>query len=205
MRLRLVAAALASLVALPAAAQTLDIPSGTYAADRTHTSIVWKVSHLGFSVYTGMIDRAGIDATVELDAQNVAQSTLSVELGSAPALTGHPIEFDPRSIDFNDEIASPMFLNAEAEPISFKSTGIEVTGDTTAKISGELTMNGQSHELVLDTTLNTAKNHPMAGVPAFGITATGVIDRTTFGIDALAGPIGTEVAIEIQAEFFPAE
>lgn len=199
------AAALSGFLVLPAAAQSLDIPSGTYANDRTHTSVVWKVSHMGFSVYTGMFDREGIAATVELDAENVANSTLSVDMSDVSVLTGHTIEYDPRSIDFDEEIASEMFLDLENAPISFKSTGIEVTGDNTARITGDLTLHGQTHEVVLDTTLNSAMDHPMMGTPAFGITATGTIDRTQFGIDTLAGPVGADVAIEIQAEFFPAE
>ena len=199
---RLIAAALVSAIAVPAAANSLDIPSGTYENDRTHTAVVWKINHMGFSTYTGMLDRAGISATVELDADDVSQSALSVDMSQADTVTAHPIEFDPRGIDFDEEIASDMFLNSAEHPISFRSTAIEVTGENTADITGDLTLNGQTNPVVLKATLNQAMEHPMVGVPAFGISATTVIDRTEWGIDALAGPIGTDVTLTIDAEFF---
>jgi len=188
--------------AMPAAAETLDVPSGTYVLDKTHASVVWKVSHLGFSTYTAMFDRAGIDATITLDADDVAKSSLTASVDATAVLTGHPIEADPRGIDFDEEIASDMFLNATAFPVvTFESTGIEVTGEKTAKITGNLTMNDQTHELVLDTTLHGAGDNPMSGTPHLGIAATGVIDRTMYGINTLAGPVGAEVTLEIEGEF----
>lgn len=199
MRLPLLAAVCVALAG-PAAAQSLDIPSGSYNVDKTHASILWKVSHLGYSTYTGMFERSAIDATVELDAEDVANSTLSVTLTGTEVATLHPGEKD-----FNGEIASDMFLNAVEYPdITFESTGIEVTGDNTANITGDLTIRGTTLPLVLETTLNRAANHPMAGTPAFGITAIGEIDRTEFGVTSLAGPVGEMVSVEIQAEFMHA-
>ncbi len=44
--------------------------------------------------------------------------------------------------------------------MTFKSTGIEVTGDTTALNTGDLTLNGVTKEVVLDTTLNQQGTPP---------------------------------------------
>jgi len=200
--MRFTVAACLAVLSFPAHAASLDVPSGTYVPDPTHMSITWKVSHLGFSVYTGMFDRAAIDATIELDAANVANSSLTASVDTDAVRTLHPIDLDPRGVDFNAELASDMFLNAEVQPeITFTSTNIEVTGDNSANITGDLTINGETHPLVLETTLNAAGEHPLAGAPALGITATGVIDRTQYGVTTLAGPIGEEVTIEIQGEF----
>jgi polyisoprenoid-binding protein YceI len=201
--MRLAIAAAATLAfSLPAAAQSLDIPSGTYTNDVTHTSLVWKVSHFGFSTYTGFFERDAVDATVELDAENVANSTLEVTIDGQAVRTLHPVEADPRGTDFDAEIESEMFLNTAANPtITFRSTGIEVTDEDTANIRGELTIGEQTHPVTLETHLNAAANHPMTGAPMFGISARGTIDRTQWGVNSLAGPIGTDVVIEIEAEF----
>ena len=200
--MRLILAAAAVALSFPASAESLDIPSGTYALDRTHAALVWKVNHLGFSTYTGMFDKKAIDATIELDADDVANSSLTATVDGLSVETLHPREFDPRDIAFNDEIQSDMFLNTVAFPeITFKSTGIEITGDNTANIEGELTLNNQTHPFVLETTLNQAAEHPMLGTPAIGISATGTFDRTQFGINTLAGPVSADVTIEIQGEF----
>ncbi|WP_075222036.1 YceI family protein [Acuticoccus yangtzensis] len=193
------AAAVTFGLAAPAMAETLDIPSGTYVNDPTHTSILWKVSHLGFSTYTGSFARGGIAATVELDADDVAQSSLNVTVDGQGVTTGHPNE-----TDFDGEIESAMFMNtAEYPEITFVSTGIEVTGENTAEITGDLTIAGQTHPVTLQATLNQAANHPMAGVPAFGISATGTLNRSQWGNEGLLGPVSDAVSIEIQAEFLP--
>ena len=196
--MRLILAAAASVaLAGSAFAQSLDVPSGTYTVDPSHASVLWKVSHLGFSTYTGMFERSGIDATVDLDAEDVAQSTLSVTLNGQGVRTLHPGEKD-----FDAEIESDMFLNTlETPEIIFETTSIEVTGENTANITGDLTISGQTNPLTLEATLNKAGNHPMSGAPTIGVSATGVVDRTQYGIDSLAGPIGTDVTVEIQAEF----
>ena len=110
--MRLVLAAATSLaLALPATAQSLDVPSGTYTPDPTHTSVIWKISHLGFSEYTGTVARDAIDATIEVDPDDVANSSLDVTINGTEIRTLHPIEADPRSVDFN----------AESSPICFST------------------------------------------------------------------------------------
>ncbi|MEM8852076.1 MAG: YceI family protein [Pseudomonadota bacterium] len=196
--MRLLLAAAASLgLATAASAQTLDVPSGTYVVDPTHTSILWKVNHLGFSNYTGTFARDAIDATITLDASDVANSSVSVTVNGQEVETLHPA-----AKDFNAEIESEMFINSDAHPqITFTSSSIEVTGDNTANITGELTLAGQTHPLVLETTLNGAKDHPMSGNPTIGISATGVVKRSEWGVTSLVGPIGDDVVVEIQGEF----
>jgi polyisoprenoid-binding protein YceI len=200
--MRLVIAAAASLaLALPAAAQSVDVPTGTYESDPTHTSIAWKVSHLGFSDYTGFFARGAVEAVVELDAENVANSTLAVTLQGDEVRTLHPIDLDPRNVDFDEEIASDMFLGTLGMPVvTFRSTGIEVTGENTAIITGDLTIGETTRPLELDTTLNRAANHPVTGMPTLGISATGVVTRSEYGIDTLVGPVGDDVTLEIEAE-----
>jgi polyisoprenoid-binding protein YceI len=201
--MRLVLAAAAALaLAAPASAQSLDMPSGTYVNDVTHSSIVWKVSHLGFSTYTGMFARDAIDATVELDADDVANSSLTVTLDGQAVRTLHPIEADPRGVDFDAEIASDMFLNTVAHPqITYESTDIEVTGEDTARITGDLTIGEVTRPLVLDAELNAAGEHPVTGQPTLGVSAVGTVTRSEYGIDTLVGPVSDDVTVEIEAEF----
>ncbi len=203
MRAHLAAAiALAAVpFAAPASAETLDIPAGTYAVDETHLSVLWKVSHLGLSNYTGQFDPAEIDATIVLDPENVENSTVTVTIPAAAVLTNFPGEKD-----FEAEIASDMFLDAANHPeITFTSTDIEVTGENTAEITGDLTLKGVTLPVTLDVTLNGAMTHPMAGVPALGVSATGSIQRSDHGVTTLVGPVGDTVAILIEAEFLKAD
>ena len=58
---------------------------------------------------------------------------------------------------------SPDFFAAtDDEMVTFASTAIEVTGEKTAKITGDLTLNGVTKPVVLDAVLNQVGDHPMA-------------------------------------------
>ncbi len=52
----------------PASAQTIDVPDGTYVADKAHTNLLWSVSHFGLSHYIGRFD--SIDAKLQLDPKD---------------------------------------------------------------------------------------------------------------------------------------
>ena len=56
-----------------------------------------------------------------------------------------------------DHFMSPDFFGANADSnVTFKSTAIEVTGEKTAKITGDLTLNGVTKSVVLDAALTQA-------------------------------------------------
>lgn len=82
----------------------------------------------------------------------------------------------------------------------FKSTSVTLTGDTTATVSGDLTLHGITAPIVLDATFNGAAFDRLRG-NVIGFSATTQIDRTQFGVSKFSGLLANEVKIEIQAEF----
>ncbi|MER0239721.1 YceI family protein [Fulvimarina sp. MAC8] len=199
MRHILLAAAASTLLFTGAVnAQSIDVPAGTYVNDPNHTNVLWKVSHFGLSTYIGRFDT--MNATLELDPEDVTQSSLNATVD--PASVSVNFEGDK---SFADEISSDQFLNAAEFPeATFVSKSIEVTGDNTGTVTGDLTLHGETHEEVMNVTFNTALNpHPMTDQPAVGFSGEMTIDRTKYGIDYLAGPVASEVTLEIEAEFVP--
>ncbi|MEM6748184.1 MAG: YceI family protein, partial [Pseudomonadota bacterium] len=75
--LLLASAAVLSLGFATASAQ--DVPSGTYALDPTHTTVIWSVSHGGFSFYRGSF--SDVAGSLEWDAEDPTDSELSVAIG----------------------------------------------------------------------------------------------------------------------------
>jgi polyisoprenoid-binding protein YceI len=77
-----------------------------------------------------------------------------------------------------------------------------VTGDDTAKITGDLTMNDVTKSVVLDAVLNKAAAHPFANKPWLGFDATTTLLRSDFGVGnfALAVSDAVEVKISIEAQ-----
>lgn len=194
---RTLVAAAALVIAAPAWAQSIDVPAGTYVNDPTHTNVLWKLPHFGLSTYIGRFN--SISATLQLDSKNPAQSTLEVTVDPKSVDTNYPDE------SFDEEIASEKFLNAGEHPeITFVSKSIEITGENTGTVTGDLTLNGQTHEETMEITFNSSLNpHPMTKKPAVGFSGEMTIDRTKYGVDEFAGPVGTDVELEIEAEFVP--
>ena len=92
--------------------------------------------------------------------------------------------------------------------VSFVSTGIEVTGDNTALITGDLTMNDVTKSVVLETTLNQKAPYPFGpkqGTPTLGLDATTTLLRSDFNLGAFAPAISDEVEVVISLEAWEAE
>lgn len=193
------AAVSAPLMATPAAAQTIGIDAGTYVNDPLHTNVLWKVDHFGLSTYIGRF--GDISATLELDPDDVTRSKLTANVDPASVDTHYPA--DDKS--FDDEIESDMFLAVAKFPAAtFVSKSIEVTGEKTGTVTGDLTLHGKTHEETMDVTFNTVVNpHPVSKLPTVGFSGKMTFDRTKYGIDTFAGPVGKDVTLEIEAEFVP--
>ena len=189
--------------AAPAAAKPapVNVPAGAYTLDKTHSTVVFKVSHLGFSNYTAAF--AAFDAKLNFDP-------------AKPELTTLEATIDPRSltlpappVGFKDELVGPQWLNAAQYPaITFKSTKVEVTGANTAKVTGDFTLHGVTKPVVLDVTFNGGyEGHPMDPNARIGFSATGVFKRSDFGIAyGVPAPgttmgVGDEVSVDIETEF----
>ena len=169
----------------------------TYMLDASHSQIVFSYNHLGFSTTTGMF--SGFEGTIELDAENPSASSVKVSFPAQSLITGWPAR--------EGHFLSEDFFGADANPlVTFTSTAIEVTGDNTGMITGDLTMNGNTKSVVLDATMNQLAVHPMANLPWAGFDATTTLLRSDFDMGQFAPFVGDEIAINISIEaMVPAE
>nr|WP_124087892.1 YceI family protein [Pseudogemmobacter humi] len=167
-----------------------------YALDASHSQILFSYNHLGYSTNWGLF--SGFNGEIQFDAENPAESSVTVSFPADTMLTG----WEARLQHF----MSPDFFDpAKDQTVSFTSTAIEVTGENTAKITGDLTLNGVTKPVVLDTTLNQAGEHPMEKKPWLGFTATTTLVRSEFGLGNFAPFISDEVPVTINIEAAKAE
>lgn len=191
-----------TLAPVVASAQTVsptEMPAGIYAVDPAHASVTFKVSHFGLSNYTARFKH--FDAKIDFDPKDVTKSKVSATIDTLSLETDYPYA-DKK--DFNKEIsAEDKWLNGTKFPtITFVSTKLEKTGETTGKMYGNLTLLGVTKEVVLDVTYNAGyAKHPMSGQPIMGFSATGTVKRTDFGFSTFAPAIGEDVKVIIEAEF----
>jgi polyisoprenoid-binding protein YceI len=184
-----------ALIAALSAAPALAAPEA-YVLDASHSQILFSYSHLGYSTTWGMF--SGFEGNISFDAENPAASGVNVTFPVTTMLTGWQERFD--------HFMSPdFFADAANSTVSFTSTGIEITGETTALITGDLTLNGVTKSVVLDTVLNQKGDHPMAGKPWLGFDATTTLVRSDFNLGLFAPFVGDEVKIQISVEAMKAE
>ena len=176
------------------------MPSGLYKLDKTHASLIWKVSHLGLSDYTARFTNFDVD--LMLDAQDPVRSRVKATIDPTSIKTDYP---NIEKKDFDAQLVNDAgWFNATQFPaITFTSTKVEKTGDSTGQITGNLGFLGVTKPITLDVTFNKALgNHPFANKPAIGFSATGSLKRSDFGMNTYIPQIGDEVEFMIEAEFF---
>jgi polyisoprenoid-binding protein YceI len=198
------AAAIALIVAGPARSDAPQAPAptppaGTYFMDPSHTSVTFKVSHLGFSHYTARFTRA--DAEMEFDPNH--PEAMSVEATIDPT----SLELNTPPKGFHDQLMGEGWFNAAKFPkMTFRSTGVTLTGPHTARVNGDLSLLGVSRPVTLEVTYNGgwAPNNFDPGGARIGFSAHGVLNRSDFGmsngIPAPGSTLGVSDAVEIAIE-----
>ena len=163
-----------------------------YTLDPSHSQVVFSYNHLGFSTTYGMF--SGFEGEIMFDAEDPSASSVNVSMPVMSMFTG----WEKREEHF---MSDDFFGASEGDMVTFTSTGIEVTGDNTANITGDLTMNGVTKSVVLDTTLNQkADAHPMNNKPWLGFDASTTLLRSDFGVDKFAPYVSDEVEVKISIE-----
>lgn len=176
--------------------QPITAASGTYALDASHTIVLARWNHMGFSNPSASFGNA--EGRIVYNAEDVSQSSVEVTLPLS-GLNSFTAAFDEhlRSADFFDAARFPS--------ASFKSTKVEPAGVNKLTVTGDLTIKDKTAPVVLDVTLNGAGPHPMAGKPAIGFDATATIKRTDFGVGAYVPNVSDEVQLSITTEAVAAD
>jgi len=184
------------LAALLSTSATMALAAEKYTLDSSHSQVIFSYDHLGFSTTYGMF--SGFEGEIMFDQENPAASTVSVSMPTKSMFTG----WEQRDGHF---MSDDFFGAQDGDMISFTSTAIELTGEDTALITGDLTMNEVTKSVVLDATLNKTGDHPMAGTAWAGFDATTTLLRSDFNLGAFAPAVGDEVLVMISLEAMKAE
>jgi len=179
------------LVAGPAVAATAAQPmppAGSYTVDKAHTSVTFRVSHLGFSHYTARF--ATVDGKLKFDPANPAAMRIEATIDPAS------LQLNTPPAGFREEILGKDWLNAAAfKTITFKSTKVEKTGANTAKVTGDFTLHGVTKPVTLDVTYNGGWAANAFDGNRVGFSAHGVFKRSAFGVANGLPPPGTNMGV----------
>ena len=199
--LALLVAATAARAQIPAPS-TEPIPKGSYALDKSHASLLFRVDHLGFSTFTGRFTR--YDAQLDFDPARPSTARVNVTI-------------DPRSIasdnapdGFLETLATGKdWLDANEFPeMKFVSRRVEVVSGKDLLVHGELTVRGVTRPLVLTARFNGGyAGHPFDPAARVGFSAQGSFKRSEFGVASGIPAPGTtlgvsdQVKVVLEAEF----
>jgi polyisoprenoid-binding protein YceI len=144
--------------------------SGTYLADPVHSSFGFSVVYAGAGRFRGTLG----DVSATLSA---GDDDLSLE--GAARVESISITEPPQ---FRAHVLGPDFFDADNHPeVTFRSSAIELAGDGSARVEGELTIAGVAKPVVATGTWSEPA--PAAGGLRGALELETVIDRRDFGFD----------------------
>lgn len=183
-----------TLITASGMAQTTE--TNRFTLDREHTNILFYVNHLGFSDMVGRV--MDFDGSFTFDPEKPEESSVQV--------TMKPVSIATSSRGLDSKLQTVDFFDTDRFPLmTFKSTGINVTGSNTADVTGDLTMRGLTRPALLKVRFNKADFHAFTGAYVAGFSATAIIKRSDFGMTIYSPIVGDEARIVIEAEGTNAE
>ena len=149
----------------------LRVPTGTWTIDRAHSSIEFRVKHMMISTVRGRFGEfeGTIEAAPDLRDSKVRGSVEAASIDTnEPSRDGHL-----RSADFFDVEHHPL--------ITFQSSAIEhvVKGDY--RVTGDLSMHGETRPVVFEVTVHGVTVDTQ-GNNRVGLEVRGTISRGQFGL-----------------------
>jgi polyisoprenoid-binding protein YceI len=185
-------------MSVPGAPDASRVTAGSYTVEKTHAQIKWTVNHFGFNDYFGIFGEP--TGTLQLDPANPSSARVSIDIPIGQVATSSK-GLNDHLVRPGKEGAKPDFFDIANHPSAkFESTGVVASG-TTAKINGNLTLNGVSKPVTLDARFVGAGNNPFNKKPTIGFHATTTIKRSDWGMTYAIPLVSDEVRLDISVAF----
>lgn len=180
----------------PGAPEVSRITGGAYEADPNHTLVEWSVDHLGVTPYFGLF--GSITGTLQLNPASPETAKVDVTIPVAQVTTASE-GLTKHLLKPAGESGKPDFFGASPQDARFISTKVEKVGDASAKVTGNLTLNGVTKPVTLDAKFYGAGT--MNGKENVGFEASGSIMRSDFGLGFIVPMVSDTVDLKIAAAF----
>ncbi|MBL0967176.1 MAG: polyisoprenoid-binding protein, partial [Blastomonas sp.] len=163
---------------LPGQKDASRVTAGTYKTDPGHSLIGWEVNHFGFNDYFGIFGDVAGTLTIDPANPNAAKVDVTIPVAkvttASAGLTSHLLRA-------GKDGGKPDFFGPAPADARFVSTKVVASG-MTAKITGNLTLNGVTKEVTLDAEFTGAGANPFNKKETIGFEADTTIKRSDFGI-----------------------
>lgn len=160
-----------------------------YVIDAAHSSVTFKISHLGLSWIHGRFNNFAGKFTI--DSSDPAKSSFTLNI--------KPASVDTNNIGRDGHLKAPDFFNVKQFPVlSFTSTAVKpIEGGL--EVTGDLTMHGETKPVTFTLKGGNKAEFPK-GVQRTGYATELVLKRTDFGVGKPTPALGDDVHIGISFE-----
>jgi polyisoprenoid-binding protein YceI len=169
---------------------SLACAAETYKLDPAHTSIVFRVKHLGVAYVFGRFN--GPTGSFVFDE-------------SAPSKCAIEMQAETKNVDTAVEkrdthLKSPDFFNAGEYPlVSFKSKSVKKLSENTYEVSGDLALLGKTRPITVKANATGAGKDPWGNFRR-GFETSFSIKRSDFGMNFMMGGVSDEVNLTVSLE-----
>jgi polyisoprenoid-binding protein YceI len=175
----------------------LTAQEASWRIDPNHSGAHFAVRHLMISTVRG--EFTGITGTVTYDPKNPARATVEAAIDCSTVNTGvAKRDAQMKTADFFDVAKYPV--------MKFRSKRVDKAGEGKLKVTGDLTINAVTQEVVLDVDGPSESIRDPRGNEKSGLSASTKISRKTFGIvwnevmEAGGVAVADEVTITLDVE-----
>ena len=169
------------------------VQADTLTFEPDHTSVIFQYEHFGLSHPSGKI--MGATGSLTLDRDDLSKSVVDISLDMQTLTTALP--------DFDTLLKGDKYFDIARFPAAtFKSTKVELTGENTANVTGDLTIHGITQSAVLAVTFNKKAFNPAVFKTGYGFSATAHLSRKAFGLGNYEPIVGDDIGLIIDAEVY---
>lgn len=185
---------LGALVLLVGGLGNRPVMAQGYQLDNSHTSLIFGVSHLGYSYTYGRFNK--LEGGFQYDKQKPESAAFEIKIDASSVDTNEPKR--------DEHLRSPDFFDVKQFPeIVFRSTAIEsvknVNGSQELMVAGEMTMHGVTRKLTLPVTVLGEGPGPYGNYRC-GFTTSFRLKRSDFGMKNMVPNIGDTISITFSFE-----
>lgn len=170
----------------------VELRAGQYRMDPQHTTVLFKIQHLGLSTYVGRFNHSS--ASLDFDPRQMANARLEALVDMA--------SIDVNNSGLADSLRGDTWLDTDRYPEAhFTTLSVQPLSDNTFDFTGNLDWHGVVKPVTLTATFHGGATNLLTGYYTLGFSAAGQIKRSDFGVDSYIPLVGDEVKLEIFAEF----
>jgi polyisoprenoid-binding protein YceI len=146
------------------------LTQGTWNVDASHSSVEFRVKHMGLATVKGFF--SDFEGSLVVAEDGTVSASGAVQAGS----------LNTRSAQRDEHLRAADFFDVENHPeLTFRSTAIEPAGEDTYKVTGDLTIRGATNQVELEAVTTGTDQDPW-GNTRVGLEVSGEIDREQYGL-----------------------